>query len=343
MNDRRAIRFKGKKWIVRKRVKVGKKSYDILRDFSDHSQLAFDREGGPEGALRVIQTIDLSDERILPSLTRIANKNNPGVARIVHMDRNKNNRSRQCPDLRKLVLTYVHGSTLETLFERQERKEGEPLYRGRVAFELYRELARSLHHFQSAGLVHGDISPGNLVRIHNPSALRPIDFGEAWVQERTVKDTEPHHRRTTPGYGAPELYPQMRKLKPEVVLDGRVDMFSATVIFFQIITGKLPYGDFGGLITTLNEFSLDMEPETLSLHALRPEDFPKDIWKELDWIVRRGLALDPSNRFELSQEWLDALYDIKLKLDVQERKIPRGSQALSKVVGGLARFLGKLR
>jgi len=67
-----------------------------------------------------------------------------------------------------------------------------------------------------------------------PNRLVCIDYGSAWTMERTVAKLKGHGN--TELYAAPEQYEEGRSP------DFRADQFSATVVAYEMLTGKPPYG-----------------------------------------------------------------------------------------------------
>ncbi len=45
---------------------------------------------------------------------------------------------------------------------------------------------------------------------------------------------------------------------------------------------------------------------------------PKQVWERLDAVVSRGLALDPDRRFASDTEWLSALQQVKLAMQLPD-------------------------
>src|SRR5262249_49463859 len=124
-----------------------------------------------------------------------------------------------------IVSKYIDGSSLETLI----KKRRPPL---REAVELVAAIAEALQFAHHEGLVHRDVKPGNiLVDANNKPYL--ADFGLA------LKDEEFGTGPTwagTPAYMSPE---QARCEGHRV--DGRSDVFSLGVVFYELLTGRHPF------------------------------------------------------------------------------------------------------
>ena len=139
--------------------------------------------------------------------------------------------------------------------------------------------------------------------------LRPIDFGSSWFVEETTRIGEVAGDGATPGYAAPE---QARLLAGDDSLgypDFRSDQFAVSVVFYELLTGKLPYDGLGGQAGVTDERIGMYGPRLKRPRELRQDRrlVPPGTWDEMDRVVCRGLALVPNDRYRRSGEWLDEL------------------------------------
>jgi serine/threonine-protein kinase len=155
-----------------------------------------------------------------------------------------------------------------------------------------------LHDF--AGVVHGDISTENIILRPRPHELVLIDYGSSWHEARTLQRDAGDGR--TAGYAAGEL------AGGDQAPDVRSDQFSATVVFYELLTGRLPYDGLGGLAgrrENIEEFSRAYVPPSRACRG--PKELPAAAWERIDQVVAKGLALDPDQRYPTGVEWRDAL------------------------------------
>ena len=123
------------------------------------------------------------------------------------------------------VSKYVPGTDLS---EKLRQYRFHPL----EAAELIAVIADALHYAHKQGLVHRDVKPGNIL-IDQQGTPFLVDFGLA-LREDSL-DSAPRYVGT-PTYTSPE---QARGEGHRV--DGRSDIFSLGIVFYELLTGKRPF------------------------------------------------------------------------------------------------------
>ncbi|SDG37319.1 serine/threonine-protein kinase PpkA [Pseudomonas benzenivorans] len=106
-----------------------------------------------------------------------------------------------------------------------------------------RQIASALGYAHAQGLVHRDVKPANILFRADGAAVLS-DFGIAKSLEDRTQFTQAGFAVGTPSYMSPE---QARGQQ----IDGRADLYALGVVFYEILTGKLPYVGADSLSTAL--------------------------------------------------------------------------------------------
>lgn len=193
-----------------------------------------------------------------------------------------------------LLYDWHGGETLQQTLDQQHKLGA--LQAVSAAMQTLRVLG--LLHRQ--GVIHRDIKPANLHQ-GDDGVLRVLDLGVA------LSGREPESMRRlhagTPSYINPEQWGHHSKAanghategEPELP-DAQSDLFALGVTLYQLLTGKLPYGEV--LPYQLGRYYRD--PTAPSRH--NPE---VPIW--LDHVLLKAVARDKNQRFETAEEFLLAL------------------------------------
>lgn len=302
-----SIRFQGRDYPVMDRWIIGGCEFLILRRLSGRSlsrYLAFDRRAGPDGDLRVIHVLSKSRRSTQQLMVlRSASKTIRTFTKLLRFQAEG--------ETIRVVTEWVPGDDLESYLERAHAG-AIPWPSPVEAFRLFHGLAYGLKQWhRSVNAVHGDIKPANLILSPRPRQLVLIDYGSAWPVERTAtRDQGDGH---SPGYAAPE------RIVAGALNDFRSDQFSATVVFYELLTGELPFGGHGG------DAAHSPQRDKLSAAYLPPSQIareqrfiPAGVWQQIDAIVVRGLAWNPDRRFVSSSEWLAALKQLDAAMTLAE-------------------------
>lgn len=152
-----------------------------------------------------------------------------------------------------LVTAYKPYPTLKELLKRQVRFS--PL----EALNIVQQLCQALHYIHDQGIIHRDIHPENIM-VTEENRICLIDFGCA------RKVFAPSVTQETLLKGEIQLQGTFYYMSPEQFLgqselDFRTDVFSVGVIFYQLLTGQLPF-EGEALSETMNNL-LKSEPHSI--------------------------------------------------------------------------------
>ncbi len=209
-------------------------------------------------------------------------------------DRNPGDSSNRERSAFYLLYDWHSGETLQQILERQSRLAvPQVLAAGQQALKALGRLHRQ-------GVIHRDIKPANLHQGED-GVLRLLDLGVA-LSGREPESTRELHAGT-PSFINPEQWgfhshssAPGNTAAAEELPDTQSDLFALGVTLYQLLTGKLPYGEV--LPYQVGRYYRDPTPP--SRH--NPE-IP--IW--LDHVLQKAVARDKRLRFETAEEFLLAL------------------------------------
>ena len=187
-----------------------------------------------------------------------------------------------------LVMPFVEGGTLK-------EKMGRPMpYREAAA--LLAPIARALEYAHQLKIIHRDVKPANIL-ISRSGAPILSDFGIAKMlgSDGATQLTATGIGIGTPDYMAPEQW--MGKA------DQFTDMYSLGIVFFQMVTGHLP-------------FSAETPAAVLIKHMQdplpRPSLFVPGMPEPVEQILFKALAKNPENRFPNMGAFAEVLEQLAL-------------------------------
>lgn len=146
------------------------------------------------------------------------------------------------------------------------------------------DAADALDYAHSNNVVHRDIKPANMMLLEATKTIKLMDFGIARLSDSSK--TKTGMVLGTPSYMSPE---QLSGKK----VDGRSDLFSLGVTFYQLLTGSLPFQ--GESMATLM-FKIANEPYAMAT-VIRP-----DLPESLNTIIDRALKKNPDERYQRGSE-----------------------------------------
>jgi len=220
-------------------------------------------------------------------------------------------------DLAYIVMEYIKGKELKDHFEAKERFDLKTIFR------LMTELLDALECAHEAGVIHRDVKPAN-VMIDAGGHAKLTDFGVARFTEPDGEQLEATRAGTivgTPSYMSPEQI----QGQP---LDRRTDIFSAGVLFYQLLTGQKP---FEGTQWALAKKIIQDDPVWPSSLVQIPT--------AIDRVVARALAKATEQRYQTARGFAGSLKRIlegKPPEDPDEVHPPASASPAPRTVGSEA-------
>ncbi|HLM24604.1 MAG TPA: protein kinase, partial [Pyrinomonadaceae bacterium] len=192
------------------------------------------------------------------------------------------------------------------------------------------QVASALEEAHSAGIVHRDIKPDNIM-VRRNGYVKVLDFGLAKLTEtidRSPLDAEAVTRvlvQTDAGVvigTSHYMSPEQARGKP---VDARSDIWSLGVVIYEMIAGRTPFE--GETSTDVIVAITQKEPPPLAR-------FAPDVPAELDWIVMKALRKDRDERYQTVRELITDLRRLKQRLEFEselERSASPGSFTRSNI------------
>ena len=180
-----------------------------------------------------------------------------------------------------IVMEYVDGTTLEP-YSRVDHL----LALSRI-LEIIYKCARALDYAAREGVIHRDIKPANIL-LSGETDIKISDFGAAL--NNASESTQ------ITGIGSPAfMSPEQVREQP---LSYQTDIFSLGVVFYQLLTGRLPFMGTNNYSIIYQIINVDPAP---------PSRFRSEVPPQIDAIVQRMLQKNTADRY---QTWGDLTADL---------------------------------
>ena len=178
------------------------------------------------------------------------------------------------PELDYIVMELLDGITLK---QYMQKKGGKLAWR--EALHFITQIMKALSHAHSRGIIHRDIKPHNVMVLRDGS-LKVADFGIARLTS-AAQATLTQEALGSVHYISPE---QARGSH----IDARSDIYSAGVVLYEMITGRLPYeGDSPVAVAIQHINSI----------PLSPREIDPEIPEALEAITMKAMASDVNQRY----------------------------------------------
>src|SRR5437763_11893841 len=185
-----------------------------------------------------------------------------------------------------LTMEYVEGTSLKDLIASRGHL---PVA---VTLTVGKQLCRALEVAHEQGIIHRDIKPQNMV-VEPTGFLKVMDFGIARLATAPQGKglTQDGMTIGTPDYMSPEQISGME-------LDARSDLYSAGVVLFECLTGRLPF-EAESMYAVMAKRLEQPPPDARALSAEVPEPLAQ--------VIMKAMAKEPGGRYRSAAEMHDAL------------------------------------
>ena len=182
-------------------------------------------------------------------------------------------------DIDYIVMELIDGVTLKQYMERRGQMDW------REALHFITQIMRGLSHAHSRGVIHRDIKPQNIMVLRDGS-VKVADFGIACLAD--AHQTLAQEALGSVHYISPEQAKGER-------LDARSDIYSAGVVLYEMLTGRLPFEGNSAVSVAIQH---------LSSVSLSPRELNPDIPEALELICMKAMNADLNKRYQSADAML---------------------------------------
>ena len=197
-------------------------------------------------------------------------------------------------DLDYIVMELIDGITLK---QYMQKKEGRLNWRESLYFIT--QIVRALGHAHSRGIIHRDIKPQNIMVLRDGS-VKVADFGIARIMS-AAQNTLTQEALGSVHYISPE---QARGSH----IDARADIYSAGVVLYEMLTGRLPFD---------GDTPVSVAIQHISAKPISPREIIPDIPVGLEEITMKAMASRIDLRYMNAEAMLRDLEEFRKNPQVE--------------------------
>ena len=186
------------------------------------------------------------------------------------------------------------------------------------AIRIIKEIAIALDYAHQRGYVHRDIKPDNILFREDDTAVL-CDFGIAKALKNQVKMTQVGSVLGTPHYMSPEQAQGKE-------IDGRADLYSLGVVFYQMISGQVPFDGDDAVAIAVKHMTSPI-PKLPGQHkALQP-------------LIEKMMSKKTAERFQSGTEIVAALDEYEHNATIRKTPLLTPTGATTVQILGLIKVL----
>jgi serine/threonine protein kinase len=182
-----------------------------------------------------------------------------------------------------IVMTFVKSGTLADLMQKRRLSLAE-------IRRMMTQIGEALQYAHARHMIHRDIKPSNVL-IDEMGNCRLTDFGLARMTESATKITTSGTVMGTPAYMSPEQGAGSE-------IDHRSDIYSLGVIFYEMVTGRVPYTAETPVAIVFKHIQ-DPLPSARKLNPNLPES--------VEMVLLKALAKNPADRYQSAEAFTKAI------------------------------------
>ena len=247
---------------------------------------ALDQNTGKNVAVKVLREEYSEDESFIRRFDREAQAasrmSHPNIVNLLDVGVEEDG-------TRYLVMEYVQGKTLKRFIQESGALRPE------IAAQIIIRVLAALQHAHQNGVVHRDIKPQNIL-IDKEGTVKVADFGIArMANAQTVNQTDESVMGSV-YYFSPE---QARG----AAVDARSDIYSVGVVFYEMLTGKVPF---------TGDTPVAIAMQHLQTAPIPPAEVNPSVSSALDFVVLHAMEKKPRRRYQSAEEMLR---DVRLAME----------------------------
>jgi len=182
-----------------------------------------------------------------------------------------------------IVMPFIQSGTLADVMK--VRRLSLPEVR-----RIVTQVGDALGYAHARGMIHRDVKPSNVLVDERGNCLL-TDFGLARMTEASAKLTSSGAIMGTPAYMSPEQGAGSD-------LDGRSDIYSLGIIFYEMVTGQVPYSAETPIAIVFKHIQDPLPPA----RKLVP-----DLPEEIESVLLKSLAKNRADRYQTAEDFVHAV------------------------------------